>query len=179
MKSFFEINKKIESIFVLIDPDKINVDLLTKFNEYGFRKFLVGGSVLKSGDSKKTIQLVRKHVKKSTIFLFPGDKSQLAPNADGLLLPVLLSGQNPEYFLGQHIQAAKKIKEYKLKSYPTGYILIRGGKKSSTEKITGTEPMSDPKIIEQTAIAGELIGMKFIYLEAGSGAKKYLAKANP
>ena len=86
----------------------------------------------------------------------------------------LLSGRNAEYLIGKHVKAASKIKESNLKVIATGYILIDGAKISTTQKITKTKPLTNKKEIIETAIAGELLGKKIIYLEAGSGAKKTL-----
>src|SRR5574343_1541077 len=86
----------------------------------------------------------------------------------------LISGRNPEYLIGKHVKAAAKIKKNKLSSWPTGYILIEGKNISATQKVTSTKGISPSKTktILNTALAGELLGMKSIYLEAGSGAVK-------
>lgn len=172
MKRFFKKKSKLDAVIVLVDPDKVNIELLQILNKNKIRKFLVGGSVLEKGNVKDTITQIRKHVKKASIVLFPGDETQLEKNADGLLLPLLISGRNPDFIIGKHIRAAKKIFQYHLPTIPVGYILVSGGKLSSTEKISHTKPLTSKELILKTAMAGELIGMKFIYLEAGSGAKR-------
>ncbi len=114
-----------------------------------------------------------KKVTKAAVILFPGDETQLTKHADGLLLLSLLSGRNPDYLIEKHVTAAPIIKKQKLNYLSTAYLLIDGGKESSTQKITKTKPL-DPKnitYIKNTSIAGEQLGFKAIYLEAGSGAK--------
>ena len=82
----------------------------------------------------------------------------------------MLSGRNPDYLIGKHVTAAKKIKTSKLKTIPVGYLLINGNNTSTTQKITKTKPLSNQKEIIETAIAAELLGKQLIYLESGSGA---------
>jgi len=106
------------------------------------------------------------------VILFPGNASQFTPEADAILYLSLLSGDNPEYLIGQQIRAAASIRESGIETIPTGYILIDGGVETSTMRVTGTHPLnpSDLQTIVSTAIAAELMGKQLIYLEAGSGA---------
>ncbi len=106
------------------------------------------------------------------IVLFPGNASQFTTKADALLYLSLLSGRNSEFQIGQHITSSVAIKKSKIETIPTAYILIDGGKPSSVEYISNTRPIPRDKkeIALSTAIAGELLGMKMVYLEAGSGA---------
>ena len=103
---------------------------------------------------------------------------QISEKADAILLLSLISGRNPDYLIGEHIRASRQLKKSKLEIIPTGYVLINGGKKVSAHKISKTSPIkySNNELATSTAIAGELLGMKLIYLEAGSGAKKPLSK---
>jgi putative glycerol-1-phosphate prenyltransferase len=157
---------------VLIDPDKFNPELVELSNKNKVNCFLVGGSGLKKNNISHTVKAIKK-LSKIPVILFPGDEKQLTPKADGLLLLSLLSGRNPEYLIEKHIRAAPLIKKMKLRSLPTAYLLINGGKASTTQKITKTRPLDPNKTahIKNTCIAGEQLGFKAIYLEAGSGAK--------
>lgn len=132
----------------------------------------VGGSWV--ADESATEILVEK-IKTETklpIILFPGDVSQIAETADALLFLSLISGDNPEYLIGQHVKVISRLRNSNLEIIPTGYILIENGKETSVEKVTRTKPISlkDVHKIADTAKAGELLGMRLIYLEAGSGA---------
>lgn len=156
---------------VLIDPDKFNPELVRLSENHNVSCFLVGGSKLLGGDVEKTIKAI-KEISKVPVILFPGDETQLSKKADGLLLLSLLSGRNPDYLIEKHITAAPLIKKMKLKYLSTAYLLIDGGKISTTQKITKTKPLdpTDQKYIINTAIAAEQLGFKAVYLEAGSGA---------
>ena len=138
--------------------------------------FFFGGSSLQKNNFEKTLRSIKS---KTTIpvIIFPGDESQVSKYADGLLMLSLLSGRNAEYLIGKHVNAASKIRAAQLPVVPTAYILIDGGNKSTTQKITKTTPLSNKKEIINTVIAGELLGKQLIYLEAGSGAKKTLTPA--
>jgi putative glycerol-1-phosphate prenyltransferase len=130
----------------------------------------VGGSQLKISFSN-LIETFKKELN-IPVVLFPGDVTQFSPNADALLFISLISGRNAEYLISQHVNAAIPIKKSGLEVIPTGYILIDGAKKSAVEYISNTQPIPRDKndIALATALAGELLGMKAIYLEAGSGA---------
>jgi phosphoglycerol geranylgeranyltransferase len=160
-------------LIILIDPDKYNSELITIANKTKVAYIFVGGSVLKKNNCEKIIKSI-KGITKIPVIIFPGDFSQLSKHADGILIPSVLSGRNPDYLIGKHVKAASKIKASKLTAIPIGYILINGAHTSATQKITNTQPLTDKKEIIETAMAGELLGKKLIYLEAGSGAKKAL-----
>ncbi len=104
--------------------------------------------------------------------MFPGDVTQITNDADALLFLSLISGRNPDYLIGKHVQAVSKLKHSHLEIIPTGYILIENGKQTAVQRVTETTPLQNDNIqlIADTAKAGELLGMKLIYLEAGSGA---------
>lgn len=158
---------------VLVDPDKFNLELIHLANASKVSCFLVGGSRLEKGDINKTVRAIKK-VSKIPVVLFPGDETQLSKYADGLFLPSLLSGRNPDYLIEKHIAMAPKIKNMKLAHLPMAYLLIDGGRPSETQKVTKTVPLNPSKIsyILNTVLASEHLGFKLIYLEAGSGAKK-------
>jgi len=159
---------------VLLDPDQCRGCVLAstiaelKSNTPDF--IFVGGShTLNSIDS--LIDLLKEEIKTSVV-LFPGNAAQFSSNAHAMLYLSLLSGRNAEFLIGQHVGSAVAIKKSEIEVIPTGYLLIDGGKPTSVEYISNTRPIpSDKKEIAlSTAVAGELLGMKLIYLEAGSGA---------
>ena len=131
----------------------------------------VGGSQLQNSVDETVV-----HIKSLTtipVVLFPGNAFQLTNKADALLLLSLISGRNAEWLIGQHVQAAKAIQESALETISTGYILIDGGNTTAVERVSKTKPLQRDAIEEvvSTALAGELLGNKLIYLEAGSGAQ--------
>lgn len=167
-----ELNHKM--LAVLLDPDQCHggvlastiAELKSNVPDYIF----VGGShTLNSIDS--LIDLLKDEVR-TPVILFPGNASQFSPNADALLYLSLLSGRNAEFLIGQHVGSAVAIKKSKVEVIPTGYLLIDGGKLTSVEYISNTRPIPRDKkeIALSTAVAAELLGMKLVYLEAGSGA---------
>lgn len=170
------LDTKKKQIAVLIDPDKTDGKKLKKTVEAaekaGIDFYLVGGSLLVKNNLEETITGIKKYTKKK-IFLFPGNPAQISENADGILLLSLISGRNPDLLIGQHVQAASVLKSSKLQIVPTGYILVDGGTATTVSYISNTTPIpaNKPGIAACTAIAGELLGLKIIYLEAGSGAK--------
>ena len=160
---------------VLIDPDKVifrNLSsIANKINQSMANYIFVGGSTVKAGDCENVVSELKKHTDLPVV-LFPGDVSQITPKADGILFLSLISGRNPDYLIGKHVKSISELRSSNLEVIPTGYILIENGKKTSVQKVSGTQPLSRKNIEEivDTAKAGELLGMKLIYLEAGSGA---------
>ncbi|MHB8261914.1 MAG: phosphoglycerol geranylgeranyltransferase [Bacteroidia bacterium] len=169
-------NKKQPQLAVLIDPDKFNLQLIELANQCNVHYFFVGGSKLTNGNMEKTIEKIKKH-SKVPVIIFPGDEKQVSAKADAVLFLSLLSGRNPDYLIGKQVLAAPFIKQNKLECISTAYILVEGNKKSTTQKVTNTKPLSDTRTIIHTAMAAELLGFKTIYLEAGSGAKKNINTA--
>ncbi|MCW3077572.1 MAG: geranylgeranylglyceryl/heptaprenylglyceryl phosphate synthase [Bacteroidetes bacterium] len=173
------LNSSKPSLAVLVDPDKFDPELIKLARKNKVSCFLVGGSRLKKSSSvPQTVSRIKK-ISSLPVILFPGDETQLSKNADGLLLLSLLSGRNPEYLIEKHLRAAPIIKKMKLNYLPTAYLLIGEGFKSTTQKITKTEPLSPSDVgkIIITSLAGEQLGFKAIYLEAGSGTKKSISAA--
>lgn len=165
-------SSKKAQLAVLIDPDKFNLEVIRLANHSKVACFLLGGSVLEKGTIDSTIRQIKKQ-SSIPIILFPGDETQLSKNADGLFLPSLLSGRNPDYLIEKHIAMAPLIKKMNLNYLPMAYLLIDGKKKSTTQKVTNTKPL-DPKnktYILNTCLAAQQLGFQLIYLEAGSGAK--------
>ncbi|NMH86982.1 geranylgeranylglyceryl/heptaprenylglyceryl phosphate synthase [Flavivirga algicola] len=161
---------------VLIDPDKMNFDKVSNFIEKVNRSvathIFVGGSTVDENMTSTLVEEIKKHTKVPVV-LFPGDITQITSKADAILFLSLISGRNPEYLIGKHITSISKLKETDLDIISTGYVLIESGAETAVERVTRTEPLSRTNIqyIVDTAQAGELLGMKLIYLEAGSGAK--------
>ena len=176
MKIFNSITAKINEgkkiIALLIDPDKCSKAQLEVLKENSglIDLILVGGSFTFKhiGDVIDEI----KSVVDIPILLFPGDVTQLSDKADALLMLSLISGRNPEYLIGNHVLAAPRIYEYGLETIPTGYIVINGGKETAVSYISNTSPIPTDQhdIVVATALAGKYLGLKMIYLEAGSGA---------
>ena len=169
-------NSKQAKLAVLIDPDKQNADSLMTLLELSANCkvdfFFIGGSLLVERNFESTIKIIKAH-SNIPVVIFPGSNYQLSGRADAILFLSLISGRNPEYLIGQQVVAAPMIKKMGLEAISTGYILVDGGRISSTAYITQTLPVPHTKvdIAVATAQAGEMLGMKMIYLEAGSGAK--------
>lgn len=171
--------KKGKKLFsVLVDPDKFSPEVIREAHRAKVNFIFIGGSKIKNGNFHHCVATIRK-LTNIPLVIFPGSREQVSEKADAILLLSLISGRNPDYLIGEHIKAAKQLKRSKLEIIPTGYILIGGGKKISTQTVTRTSPIrsSDKELAASTAIAGELLGMKMIYLEAGSGTTKPLDPA--
>ncbi len=162
---------------VLIDPDNQTPDSLRdmtdRINSARVDMVLVGGSLLLEDRFEETIRLLKKETA-APVVIFPGNNYQVSRSADAILLLSLISGRNPEYLIGQHVVAAPHIRESGLEVIPTGYMLIDGGRVSTTSYMTQTVPIPHDKadIAVATAMAGELLGLRAIYMEAGSGARQ-------
>ena len=171
------ISEEKKLLAVLIDPDKMKPEGLSgfmqKLNQSVATHIFVGGSTVDDYATEILVAEIKKQTK-LPIVLFPGDVTQITNRADALLFLSLISGDNPEYLIGKHIKSISKLRDSNLEVIPTGYLLIENGKQTSVEKVTQTKPLSITNVqnIVDTAKAGELLGMKLIYLEAGSGALK-------
>jgi len=167
-----EENRKM--LAVLLDPDKCIGKVLSatiSALKTDLPDFIFVGGSLTLASSDLLIDLLKEETK-AEIVLFPGNASQFSTKANALLFLSLLSGRNAEFLIGQHVTSAVAIKKTDIEVIPTAYILIDGGKPSSVEYISNTRPIPRDKkeIALSTAIAGELLGMRLVYLEAGSGA---------
>ena len=167
--------KKKSLLAVLLDPDKVDFNqikqLVEKINQSPATHILIGGSLVFSDLIEKIIAEIKLFTE-LPILLFPGHPSQIAENADGILFLSLLSGRNPDYLIEHQVKAAPLLKKSNLEIISTAYLLIESGGITAVEKVSKTVPILR-KHIEQavaTAQAGELMGNKLIYLEAGSGA---------
>jgi len=169
---------KVESkkgLAILIDPEDFKLDTAAEF----LRKLpqdtthiFIGGSTASREATKATVLEIKNFTSKP-VFLFPGDYSQLTNEADAVLFLSLLSGRNSEYLIGQQLKSVSLLQNSSLEVISTSYILIDGGNVSAVERVSGTKPLiqSNSKAIVEIALAGQYMGAKLIYLEAGSGAR--------
>lgn len=171
-----KVNKGQKILAVLIDPDEYHEKSLTQLFSQpaisGVDLILVGGSLLHGTSIEKTIDHI-KELSTIPVILFPGNAIQLTPKADALLLLSLVSGRNAEYLIGQHVIAAPFLKASGLEVISTAYLLIDGGKPTTASYISGEQPIpiDKPAITGTTALAASFLGMRWTYLDAGSGAK--------
>jgi phosphoglycerol geranylgeranyltransferase len=170
-----------KSIAVLVDPDKVEdpsrLQLLTNLaTENCVDFFFVGGSLITTSNLGQVVKQIKDNVT-IPIILFPGNYMHVEPSADALLFLSLISGRNPELLIGQHVIAAPILRNTKLEIIPTGYILINSGSITSVAYISNTTPIPDDKysLAACTAMAGEMLGLQSIYLDAGSGAEKEIS----
>jgi len=166
-----------KSFAVLIDPDKVNPasmdELLGLVTEARVDYLLVGGSLVISNRLDEVVLQIKKSCN-IPVILFPGSPSQITTHADALLYLSLISGRNPELLIGQHVISAAAVKQSGLEIISTGYMVIDGGAPTTVSYISNAAPIPADKneIAMCTAMAGEMLGMKLIYMDAGSGAKR-------
>jgi putative glycerol-1-phosphate prenyltransferase len=163
------------NIALLVDPDKVTKEVLEILAKPKVKQKLsaifVGGSLVFNDTALLSEKL--KQICGLPVVLFPGNLSQVNPHVDALLFLSLISGRNPEYLIGQHVVSAPIIKKMGLETIPTGYMLFDCGSVNSVRYMSNTLPIPNnkPDIAVATALAGEMLGMKTLYLEAGSGAQ--------
>jgi phosphoglycerol geranylgeranyltransferase len=170
-----------KSIAVLIDPDKIDgtaqlQHLINLASENLVDFFFVGGSLVTTVNMSEVVKQIKDTVS-IPVILFPGNTMQIEPTADAIFFLSLISGRNPELLIGQHVVAAPIIKNTKLEVIPTGYMLINSGRTTSVAYISNTTPIPDDKysLAACTAMAGEMLGLRAMYMDAGSGAEKEIS----
>lgn len=170
-----ESDQKKRQLAVLIDPDKVDEEGVMRVadlvNRYSADYVFTGGSLLTSDFMGTCLKILRQTVHVPVI-IFPGNTMQVHSDADAILLLSLISGRNPELLIGNHVIAAPALKKSGLEIIPTGYMLIESGKLTSVVYMSNTTPIPSekPDIASCTAMAGEMLGMKLIYMDAGSGA---------
>ncbi|HEV7329942.1 MAG TPA: geranylgeranylglyceryl/heptaprenylglyceryl phosphate synthase [Flavisolibacter sp.] len=170
-----------KSFVVLIDPDKVTSSSLSSLveiaNNASVDYFFVGGSLVVSDHLDTCIQQIKQQ-SNIPVILFPGSPAQVSPSADALLYLSLISGRNPELLIGQHVISAPFVKKSGLEIISTGYMVIDGGAPTTVSYISGAAPIPADKadIALCTAMAGEMLGKKLIYMDAGSGAKKPISE---
>lgn len=161
---------------VLIDPDKLNETTLMDTIQLAVKAkvdyIFVGGSLVVTDTLDTMVETIKKNCS-IPVVLFPGSPDQITPKADALLYLSLISGRNPELLIGQHVVSAPFVKQSGLEIIPVGYMLIDGGSPTTVSYISNTHPIPSNKkdIAVCTAMAGEMLGLKLIYMDAGSGAK--------
>ena len=166
---------------VFIDPDKVTSTslstLVARANEAKADYLFVGGSLVIS-DTLDSCILQIKRESSIPVILFPGSPSQISKHADALLYLSLISGRNPELLIGQHVISAPFVKRSGLEIISTGYMVIDGGAPTTVSYISNATPLpaDKPDIALCTAMAGEMLGKKLIYMDAGSGAKKPISE---
>lgn len=165
-----------KSFAVLIDPDKVSqkrLDILIRLSlDSKVDFFFMGGSLVLTNNLDECILQIKGSCK-IPVVLFPGNPSQLSPHADALLYLSLISGRNPELLIGQHVISAPAVKQSGLEVISTGYMVVDGGAPTTVSYISNATPIPADKedIALCTAMAGEMLGKKVIYMDAGSGAK--------
>lgn len=161
---------------ILLDPDKIvweNLDnLISKINQSPATHIFIGGSLVTTNILDDLIIKIKKHCS-LPVLLFPGSPSQISDEADAILFLSLISGRNPDYLIEYQVKAAPILKQMQLEIISTGYVLIESGCETAVERVSKTKPIdrNDFNLALATAQAGEMLGNKLLYLEAGSGAK--------
>jgi phosphoglycerol geranylgeranyltransferase len=166
-----------KSFALLLDPDKLSPavldELIPKAEAAGVDFYFVGGSLVVTDHLDECVLQVKERSRKPVI-LFPGSPSQLSRHADALLYLSLISGRNPELLIGQHVISAPFVKKSGLELMSTGYMVVDGGAPTTVSYISNAAPIPHDKadIALCTALAGEMLGMKLIYLDAGSGARR-------
>lgn len=170
-----------KSIAVLIDPDKVEdpgslTRLLNLASENCVDFFLVGGSLITTTNLSEVIRQIKEAVN-IPVVLFPGNSMQIDPGADAILFLSLISGRNPDLLIGQHVIAAPILKNNRIEVMPTGYMLVNSGRITSVAYISNTTPIPDDKysLAACTALAGTMLGLQLIYMDAGSGAEKEIS----
>jgi putative glycerol-1-phosphate prenyltransferase len=164
-----------KSFAVLIDPDKVNLEsfsnLLDLCIEYKADYIFVGGSLITDYVLGDVITKIKSYTN-IPVILFPGNSLHIHSRADAILLLSLISGRNPEFLIGQHVVSAPVLRKSGLEILPTGYMLIDSGRQTTVSYISNTNPIphDKPGIAACTAMAGEMLGLKLTYLDAGSGA---------
>ncbi len=184
MKVFNQIEKWHQQgekvLALLIDPDKCQGEGLVRqarlIEAHRPHMVMVGGSHV-SHPVEEIVDFLKNNTSRP-IVLYPGNPVQVSFNADALLFLSMISGRNPELLIGAHVTVAHAIKQHHLETIPTGYMLIDGGTRTSVEYISQTQPIPADKtdIAVATALAGQLLGLKMIYMDAGSGAKHAISR---
>ena len=162
---------------ILLDPDKVVLEnlsiLISKINHSPASHVFIGGSQVTTNILDELIVRIEQNCN-LPIVLFPGNASQISDKADAILFLSLLSGRNPDYLIEHQVKAAPILKKTQLEIISTGYILIESGTETAVERVSKTKPLdrNNLDLTLATAQAGEMLGNKLIYLEAGSGAKQ-------
>jgi putative glycerol-1-phosphate prenyltransferase len=170
-------NSNHKLLAILLDPDKIDLEnatiLIEKINQSPATHIFIGGSTVENNILDELILKVKQNCD-LPIILFPGSYTQISNQADGILFLSLISGRNPDYLIEHQVKSAPILKKTQLEIISTGYALIESGTETAVERVSQTKPISRTNLeqVLHTVQAGEMLGYKLIYLEAGSGAKQ-------
>ena len=170
-----------KSLAVLIDPDDLDesglVQCLNRCIENSIDYIFVGGSLVTSNNIHEVVNFVKSYTNIPCV-LFPGNAIQISAGADAILFLSLISGRNPELLIGQHVVAAPVLKRSLLEVIPTGYMLVNSGRPTSASYMSNSQPLPNdkPNLAASTALAGEMLGMRLIYIDAGSGADEPISQ---
>ncbi len=171
-----ELAKKRANYFCLLDPDELEADKIQDFakmcEENGADGLLVGGSIMVNNKFQTNLKLIKESVN-IPVLIFPGIFDFVSPHADALLLLSVVTSRNPQMLIGEQVRAAPLIKHYGLESIGTAYMIIESGNSTSVQFMSGSLPLPRTKndLAVAHALAGQYLGMKMIYMDAGSGAK--------
>lgn len=181
-KTYQNLKQAIQSrggVFILLlDPDKLAVDnipaAINLARDAGVDAFFVGGSFLMRENFNEFVLKVKQHAGHQPVIIFPGSLYQISPHADALLFLSLISGRNPEHLIGNQVMAAPILWKLGLEAISCGYMLIESGRTTSAEFISNSTPIprDKPEIALAHSLAAKFMGMKTVYLEAGSGARE-------
>lgn len=162
---------------VLLDPDELGSERELRetvgiLSASGADLILYGGSLISGHNFESGLHLI-KSITDTPVILFPGSALQVSERADAILFTSLISGRNPEYLIGQQVLAAPVIQKAGIEVIPTGYMLIDSGRPTTASYVSNTSPIprNKPEIAATTALAGEMMGMRLMYLDGGSGAE--------
>ncbi|MDX1479685.1 MAG: geranylgeranylglyceryl/heptaprenylglyceryl phosphate synthase [Saprospiraceae bacterium] len=165
-----------KKLAVLIDPDSVRLGKLDQLVDLSIRAnvdfFFIGGSLIVNNQLDACLESIKAKCN-IPLVLFPGDSYQLSYRADGILFLSLISGRNAELLIGKHVITAPYLKMSPLEIIPTGYMLVDGGVPTTVSYMSNTRPIPSDKedVALCTAMAGEMLGLKAIYMDAGSGAQ--------
>ncbi|MCX7745039.1 MAG: geranylgeranylglyceryl/heptaprenylglyceryl phosphate synthase [Flavobacteriales bacterium] len=162
---------------VLFDPGKLSLPEVQKTatlcEQHRIDCVLVGGSLMLDNSLENCLTVIKKEYS-GPVILFPGNTFQVHPKADAILFLSLISGRNADLLIGKHVEAAGIIKASHLEVIPTGYMLISQSQPTGAQYMSQTLPIphNKPEIAAATAMAGEMLGLQVLYLDAGSGASE-------
>lgn len=168
------------ALAVLLDPDNVSLDearyLIDLSHRHPVDYFFVGGSLVMSNNQGALLELLRREAK-APVVLFPSSPTHIDARADALLLLSLISGRNPELLIGHHVVAAPLLRASGLELLSTGYMLVDTGRPTTASYVSNTQPLpaDKPAIAACTAMAGEQLGLRVMYLDGGSGAARPVA----
>ncbi|MDX1408595.1 MAG: geranylgeranylglyceryl/heptaprenylglyceryl phosphate synthase [Saprospiraceae bacterium] len=171
-----------KKLAVLIDPDSVRLGTLDQLVDLSIRAkvdfFFIGGSLIVNNQLDACLESIKAKCD-IPLVLFPGDSYQLSYRADGILFLSLISGRNAELLIGKHVITAPYLKMSPLEIIPTGYMLVDGGVPTTVSYMSNTRPIPSDKedVALCTAMAGEMLGLKAIYMDAGSGAQTPISEA--